>query len=245
MQVRGCVALVTGANRGIGRAYVAALIARGARKVYAATRRSDGVTDLVRDHPGAVESVTLDVTDPAAVAEAARRAADVTLLVNNAGVNRVTGLVAAADLGAARAEMETNYFGTLAMCRAFAPVLKANGGGAIINMLSILSRVSLPLMGSLCASKAAGLSLTCGVRAELAKQGTQVVAVMPGAVDTDMSRDFPPPKMPPRDVAEAALAGLEGGAEEVYPGDMAAGIAQGLAADPKAVEKQFAAYLPG
>jgi NAD(P)-dependent dehydrogenase (short-subunit alcohol dehydrogenase family) len=245
MQVRGCVALVTGANRGIGRAYVAALIARGARKIYAGARRLEGIADLVRDHAGVVQSLGLDITDGAAVAEGARRAGDVTLLINNAGVNRLSGLVAAADLDAARAEMETNYFGTLAMCRAFAPVLKANGGGAIINMLSILSRVSLPLMGSLCASKAAGLSLTLGVRAELAKQGTQVIAVMPGAVDTDMSRDFPPPKLPPRDVAEAALAALGQGIEEVYPGDMAAGIARGLAADPKAVEKQFAAYLPG
>jgi short-subunit dehydrogenase len=169
----------------------------------------------------------------------------VTLLINNAGINRSCALLAAPDLQAARAEMETNYFGTLAMCRAFAPVLKANGGGAIVNMLSILGRVNLPLMGSLCASKAAGLSLTQGVRAELAKQGTTVIAVMPGAVDTDMSRDFPPPKMPPREVADAALAALERGHEDVYPGDMAQGVSQGLAADPKAVEKQFAAYLPG
>jgi NAD(P)-dependent dehydrogenase (short-subunit alcohol dehydrogenase family) len=245
MQIRGCVALVTGANRGIGRAYVEALLARGARKVYAGARRPEGVADLVRAHPVLVESLTLDITEAAAVAEAARRCGDVSLLVNNAGINRVAGLIAGADLAAARAEMETNYFGTLAMCRAFAPVLRANGGGAIVNMLSILSQVSLPLMGSLCASKAAGLSLTVGVRAELARQGTQVIAVMPGAVDTDMSRDFPPPKMPPGEVAEAALAALEHGVEEVYPGEMAAGVAAGLAADPKAVEKQFAAYLPG
>lgn len=245
MQVRGCVALVTGANRGIGRAFVAALVARGAREVYAGARRAEGVADLVRDHPGVVESLPLDITAAAAVAEAARRCGDATLLVNNAGINRLSGLVAAADLAAARAEMETNYFGTLAMCRAFAPVLKRNGGGAIINMLSILSRVSLPLMGSLCASKAAGLSLTLGIRAELARQGTAVIAVMPGAVDTDMSRDFPPPKLQPGEVAEAALAALEQGLEEVYPGAMAQGIAQGLATDPKAVEKQFAAYLPG
>lgn len=245
MKVAGSIALVTGANRGIGRAYVAALIERGAKKVYASARRLDAVADLAKAHPGKVETLTLDITDPKAIAAAAARCADVTLLVNNAGINRVSGLLAAPDIKSAREEMETNYFGTLAMCRAFAPVLKANGGGAIINMLSILSRVSLPLMGSLCASKAAGLSLTQGVRAELAKQGTRVVAVMPGAVDTDMSRDFPPPKMPPADVAAAALAALESGTEEVYPGDMAMGVSQGLASDPKAVEKQFAAYLPG
>jgi len=244
MQIRGSVALVTGANRGIGRAYVEALLARGARKIYVGARRPDGIADLVAVDKATVQAIALDITDAAAVASAAKACRDVTLLVNNAGINRASGLVAAADLSAARAEMETNYFGTLAMCRTFAPVLKVNGGGAIINMLSILSRVSLPLMGSLCASKAAGLSLTLGIRAELAGQGTAVIAVMPGAVDTDMSRDFPPPKMPPREVAEAALSALEQGLEEVYPGAMAAGIAQGLAADPKAVEKQFAAYLP-
>ena len=245
MKVAGSIALVTGANRGIGRAFVGALLARGAKKVYATARRVDGVADLARAHPARIETLALDITDAQAVAAAAARAADVTLLVNNAGINRLSAFLAAPDIDAARAEMATNYLGTLAMCRAFAPVLRANGGGAIINMLSILARVNLPLMGSLCASKAAGLSLTQGVRAELAGQGTLVVAVMPGAVDTDMARDFPPPKMPPADVARAALLAVEQKAEEVYPGDMAAGISQGLAADPKAVEKDLAKYLPG
>jgi ABC-type oligopeptide transport system ATPase subunit/NAD(P)-dependent dehydrogenase (short-subunit alcohol dehydrogenase family) len=245
MKIAGSVALVTGANRGIGRTYVAALLAGGASKVYATARRTEALADVIKANPGKVETLALDITDGQAVAAAAARCKDVTLLVNNAGVSRRLGLMAAPDLQAARAEMETNYFGTLAMCRAFAPVLKANGGGAIVNMLSILARVNLPMRGSLSASKAAGLSLTQGVRAELAKQGTQVLAVMPGVVDTDMERDYPPPKMPPRDVADAALAALERGLEEVYPGDMAQGVSQGLAADPKAVEKQFAAYLPG
>ena len=244
MQIEGATALVSGANRGIGRAFVRALVGRGAAKVYAAARDPAGVADLVAEFAGKVEAVTLDVTDHAAVAATAARCANVTLLVNNAGVNRVSGLVAADGLDGARAEMETNYFGTLAMCRAFAPVLKANGGGTIVNMLSILGRVCLPLMGSLCASKAALLSLTQGVRAELAGQGTLVVAVMPGAVDTDMSRDFPPPKMPPGEVARAALDAVEQGAEEIYPGDMATGLSQGLAGDPKAVEKEMAGYLP-
>jgi NAD(P)-dependent dehydrogenase (short-subunit alcohol dehydrogenase family) len=245
MKIAGSIALVTGANRGIGRTYVAALLAGGARKIYATSRRVDAVADLAKANPGRIETLALDITDAAAVAASAARCRDVTLLINNAGINRSSALLAAPDPQAARAEMETNYFGTLAMCRAFAPVLKANGGGAIVNMLSILGRVNLPLMGSLCASKAAELSLTQGVRAELARQGTAVIAVMPGAVDTDMSRDFPPPKMPPREVADAALKALEQGHEDVYPGDMAQGVSQGLAADPKAVEKQFAAYLPG
>ncbi len=131
------------------------------------------------------------------------------------------------------------------MCRAFAPILKANGGGAIVSMLSILSRVSLPAMGSLCASKAAALSLCQSVRAELAKQGTLVVGVMPGAVDTDMARDFPGPKDSPDEVARTALEAVEQGTEDVYPGHMAQAIAARLAQNPKAVEKEFAAYLPG
>ena len=145
------------------------------------------------------------------------------VLINNAGVNRTRGLIAASDLDSAREEMETNYFGTLSMCRAFAPVLKTNGGGCIVNLLSILSRVALPLMGSLCASKAAALRLTEGVRAELSAQNTLVIAVMPGAVDTDMSKDFPPPKMPPEEVAQAALEAIKTGTEESYPGEKAFG----------------------
>src|SRR5690606_12309077 len=117
-------------------------------------------------------------------------------------------------------EMETNYFGTLAMCRAFAPVLKRNGGGTIVNMLSVLANMNLPLMGSLCASKAAALSLTQALRAELKAQKTRVMSVQPGAVETDMTRDFEGPKMAPRAVAEALIHGLRSGAEDVYPGKM-------------------------
>ena len=242
--ISGCVALVTGANRGIGREFVNALIHRGAKKVYACARSTDGVADLVTNHSGTVEAIELDVTDHKRIAEVAQQCDDVTLLINNAGINRLNAFVASDDISAARAEMETNYFGTMAMCRAFTGVLGQNGGGAIANILSILARVNLPMMGSLCASKAAGLSLTQGVRAETAKQGTLVLAVMPGAVDTDMSRDFPPPKMPPSEVAELTLDALESGLEELYPGDMADGVSKGLDADPKAVEKDFAQYLP-
>ncbi len=242
--ISGCVALVTGANRGIGREFVNALANRGAKKVYACARSTDGVADLVNNHPGAVEAIELDVTDHEQIAEVAQQCDDVTLLINNAGINRLNAFVAGDDISAARAEMETNYFGTMAMCRAFAGVLGQNGGGAIANILSILARVNLPMMGSLCASKAAGLSLTQGVRAETAKQGTLVLAVMPGAVDTDMSRDFPPPKMLPSEVAEQTLDALESGLEELYPGDMADGVSKGLDADPKGVEKDFAQYLP-
>jgi len=244
MDIKGTVALVTGANRGIGRAFVEVLVERGAAKVYAGARDPKAVADLVDRHKGKVVPLKLDITQPADIAAAAAVCRDVKLLVNNAGINRQAGFIAASDLDAARAEMETNYFGPLSMCRAFAPILAANGGGAIINMLSILARVALPMYGSLCASKAAALSLTQGVRGELAKQGTLVVAVMPGAVDTEMERNFPPPKLPPAEAARAALDGVERSIEEVYPGDMAMGMSQGLASDPKAVEKDLAKYLP-
>ena len=242
--ISGSVALVTGANRGIGREFVIALVNRGASKVYACARSTDGVADLVSDHPGTVEAVELDVTNHEQIASVAQQCGDVTLLINNAGINRLSAFVASDDISSARAEMETNYFGTMAMCRAFAYVLGQNGGGAITNILSILARVNLPMMGSLCASKAAGLSLTQGVRAETARQGTLVLAVMPGAVDTDMSRDFPPPKMAPSDVANQTLDALESGQEELYPGNMADGVSKGLDTDPKAVERKFARYLP-
>ncbi len=245
MNIRDNIAFVSGTSRGIGRVYVEGLLARGAAKIYASAREPSAVADLVEAGGGRVVALALDITDLAAVEAAAAQASDTTLLVNNAGFNNNTPLLGAADLAPARQEIETNYFGTLSMCRAFAPVLKANGGGAIVNMLSILSRVNLPLMGTLCASKAAALSLTQGVRAELAAQGTLVIGVMPGAVDTDMTAGLDIPKMQPAEVVSAALDALEAGIEDVYPGDMATGVAQGLAADPKAVEKEFAGYLPG
>ncbi|RMF33983.1 MAG: SDR family NAD(P)-dependent oxidoreductase [Alphaproteobacteria bacterium] len=238
MKIEGCTAFVSGANRGVGAAFVEALAARGAAKIYAAAR------DPARlpAPPARVEvvPVRLDVTDPAQVAAAAEAAGDVTLLINNAGINRQNRI--GGDRAAAEAEMATNYFGLIEMARAFAPALRANGGG-MINMLSILARVTLPMMGSLCASKAAAYAATQGLRAELAGDGVQVLAVLPGAIDTEMSRDFPPPKMPPAEVANAALDALEAGAWEVYPGEMAEGLRQGLAADPIAVQKDLMKYL--
>jgi len=240
MNIKGSVALVTGANRGIGEAYVKSLLGRGATKVYAGMRDTKGY-----DAPDGVEAIAIDITEQSDIDAAAKNCADVTLLINNAGVNFNTPLVAQGSLDNARKEVETNYFGTLGMCRAFAPVLQANGGGTIVNMLSILARVNLPLMGSLCASKAASLSMTQGVRAELAGQSTQVIAVMPGAVDTRMTADLPPPKADPADIVTEVLDAIESGVEDVYPGEMAKGVSAGLAGDPKAVEKEFAGYLPG
>ncbi len=224
MKVAGSVVLVTGANRGIGRAYVAALLERGAGKIYATARRVEAVADLARAHPGKVETLALDITDPKAIAAAASRCADVTLLVNNAGVNRGRGLLAAPDLEAVRQEMETNYFGTLAMCRAFAPVLKRNGGGALVNILSVVSWFNAPMQGTYCASKAAGWSLTKAVRFELNAQGTLVVAVYPGYIDTDMTANIPGPKASAATIAQRVLAGIAAGDEEVLTDERATAV---------------------
>ena len=242
MDIDKATALVTGTSRGLGRELVQALLDAGVAKVYATARDAAAAQDLEAAHPGRVVAMALDITDAAQIAAAKARCTDVNLLINNAGINRGQGLLAAPSLDDARAEIETNYLGTLAMCRAFAPQLVE---GALVNVLSILAKVTLPAMGSLCASKAAGLRMTEGVRAELAAQGTLVVAVMTGAIDTDMSRDFQGPKSSPADVARAVVAGLQRGDEEVYLGDMPAWINPALAQDPKAIERELAKFLPG
>jgi len=205
MKIGGSVALVTGANRGLGRAYARELVSRGAARVYGAARQPAQVTE-----PG-VTPVALDITDPGRVAEVARECADVTLLVNNAGVLKYSTFINAPSLDAARAEMETNYFGTLSVCRAFAPVLAANGGGAIVNMLSITSFYNNPLDASYGASKAAAWSMTNGVRLELHHQGTLVVAVHAGFIDTDMAALTDAPKISPESVAAQAFDAVEAG----------------------------------
>jgi len=242
--IAGSVALVTGCNRGIGPETVRALLKAGAKRIYVGARKLDGIKGLIAEAPDKLRAIELDVTNKEQIAAAARIAKDVTLLVNNAGVNFNTPLMAIESTDNARREMEVNYFGTLAMCRAFQPLLKASGGGAIVNMLSILSHVNLPLMGSLCASKAALFSLTQGLRAELKAQGTHVMGVLPGAVDTDMTAGVNVPKIQPAYVAGAIVDGLRRRADEIYPGDMAAGVFYGLSGDPKAVEREFANYLP-
>ena len=204
------MALVTGAGRGLGRAYVQELAERGAATIYAGARDPSQVTG-----PGI--PVPLDVTDPGQVAAAARRCADVTLLVNNAGLMMLSPLIGAPSMAGARAEIETNYLGTLAMCRAFAPILAANGGGAIVNMLSVVSFFTNPANGSYGASKAAEWSLTNGVRIELAHQCTQVVGVHAGFIDTEMARELAgdATKISPEDVARQVFDAIEAGAVEV------------------------------
>lgn len=223
MKISGSVALVTGANRGLGRAFARALAERGARTVYAGARDPGSVTD-----PGVVP-VRLDVTDPADVAAAAAACGDVTLLVNNAGVYTGGPLLGPAD--GARHEMEVNYFGTLAMSRAFAPVLAANGGGALVNMLSVVSYLSPPNMGAYAASKSAAWSLTNGLRVELAEQGTLVVGVHAGFIDTDMAAFVDRPKARPEDVVARALDAVEEGRYEALTDEVSRQTRAALSGD--------------
>src|SRR5271163_1976042 len=192
MKISGSTALVTGANRGLGRGLVQALRDAGCAKIYAAAR---SVTVVLQD--SIIAPVALDITKAEQVTAAAAHCADVNLLINNAGVARFMPALGAPTMADARLEMETNYFGTLAMCRAFAPVLKRNGGGALVNMLSVVSFFNAPMQGSYCASKAAEWSLTKDVRFELRAQGTLVIGVYAGYIDTDMTAGLTAPKSSP------------------------------------------------
>ncbi|MGW7819211.1 SDR family oxidoreductase [Streptomyces puniciscabiei] len=209
VRIEGVTALVTGANRGLGRVMARMLLERGARRVYGGAREPREVAE-----PGVVP-VRLDVTDPGQVAAAAERCSDVSLLVNNAGVLTDSPLLGAPDLAAARTEMEVNYFGTLAMCRAFAPLLVGNAPGAVVNVLSIASWFTNPAMGSYSASKAAAWAMTNGVREELRGSGVLVVGVHCGYLDTDMAAHVSGPKNPPESVAAQALDAVEAGRTEV------------------------------
>jgi NAD(P)-dependent dehydrogenase (short-subunit alcohol dehydrogenase family) len=227
MQISGSVALVTGANRGLGRHFVEQLRERGAKKVYATARRPDSI-----EVPG-VERLALDITDPGQVAAAAEAADDVTLLVNNAGISTRTNLVTG-DLAAIRRELDTHLYGTLAMVRAFAPVLGRNGGGAILNVLSAMSWFSYDGANAYGVAKAAEWSLTNGVRIELAGQGTLVTGLHLGAADTDMSAWYEGDKADPADVVRAGLDGVEEGAFEVIADEWTARVKASLANDPRA-----------
>jgi len=199
MKIENATVLITGANRGIGLAFARQVLARGARKVYAGARNPASVT-----LPG-VEAIQLDVTRPDDVAAAAQRCGDVTLLINNAGIARVGSFFADGSIEAAREQLETNFFGPLRLSQAFAPVLAAHGGGAILNVLSIASWISTPALAVYGATKSAAWSLTNGLRHELRAQHTQVLGMHMGFVDTDLTRDFDMPKSRPDDVVRRAL----------------------------------------
>jgi NAD(P)-dependent dehydrogenase (short-subunit alcohol dehydrogenase family) len=226
MQIEGSTALVTGANRGLGRRFAEELLARGA-KVYAGARNPDSV-DLA-----GVTPIALDITDPASVAAAAAATGDVSLLINNAGSATGAGLLDG-SLADIKLELDTHFFGTLAVTRAFAPQLAAAGAGkvggsAVLNVLSVLSWVSFPAIGAYSAAKAAEWSLTNALRQELAGQGTQVTGLHVGYMDTDMARHVTAPKTDPAVVAKLALDGLAAGQFEVVADEVSQQVQRGLA----------------
>jgi NAD(P)-dependent dehydrogenase (short-subunit alcohol dehydrogenase family) len=228
MKIRDSVAFITGANRGLGLAFAHALLEAGARRVYGGARNPEAIT------LDGVDPVRLDVTKPDQIAAAARNCGEVNLLINNAGVSLKSSFLGADSVNAARSEMEINYIGPLAVSRAFAPVLAKNGGGAIVNVLSALSWVTLPNSGTYSASKAAAWALTNGLRTGLRGQGTQVLGVHIAFVDTDMTRQVSAPKSKPAEAVRQVLTALEAGREELLADELTRQIKARLSNDPGA-----------
>jgi len=226
MKIHNATVLITGANRGLGLAFAREALARGARKVYAGARDP---SKLALD---GVDVIGLDVTRPEDVAAVAGRCSDVTLLINNAGIAAFGGFLSADAIESARAHLETNFFGPLRLSQAFAPVLGANGGGAILNVLSVASWITSPMLAMYGASKSAAWALTNGLRHELRPQGTQVLGMHVGFVDTDMTRGIDMPKSSPELIVRRTFDALEMGAEEVLADERARQIKQGLSVEP-------------
>jgi NAD(P)-dependent dehydrogenase (short-subunit alcohol dehydrogenase family) len=247
LRIAGTTALVTGANRGIGRALVEALLARGAAKVYAAARRIDTLAPLTAAAPGRVVPLELDVTRPDQVRAAAAAAADVRIVVNNAGVVSKFGgeLTDPAWIAAGREEFEVNVWGLLSVTQAFAPALAGRPGSAVVNLGSVAGFINFPVIASYSASKAAVHSLTQAIRSQLRPLGVHVAGVYPGPIDTDMAREFTLEKTSPAVAAHAILDGLEAGREEIYPDPFARHIGELYSQSPKALEDaQYADAVP-
>src|SRR5688500_11540379 len=224
MKIENAVVLVTGANRGIGLAFARELLARGARKVYAGARDPASVTQP------RVQPLRLDVTKPDEVAAAAVLASDVTLVINNAGIAQPGGFLAADSEDVARRIFETNFFAMLRMSKAFAPILKSNGGGALLNVLSIASWMNGGELAAYSASKSAAWSLTNALRNELAPQKTRVLGLHMAYVDTDLTRGFDIPKSSPEAIVKRALDGLASGLDEVLADELTVQVKRGMTA---------------
>ena len=240
MEIKQVVAVVTGANRGIGRELVRALLDAGAKKVYATARDINSLAATLALDPRRVVALQLDVTNHQRVEALPREAGDANLLINNAGVLDFGGILDV-PLDAVKRNVETNFYGKLLMARAFAPVIERNGGGAIVNMLSLVSLVSAPGLSGYNASKAAAWSMTLSLRASLANKGISVHGVFPAGVDTDMLAGVDVPKASPVDVAKAVVSGLAMDQEDIFPDAMSTQVYAAWRQDHKAVEKQFAA----
>lgn len=245
MDIKGSVGLVTGGNRGIGEAFVRALLKEGASKVYVGTRSIENSKHLADEAPGKAIPIELDVTKPEQVARAAQQCGDVSILINNAGAFMMQRLIGAANMDAARMEMELNYFGPLAMCRAFAPILAKHKESAIANVLSAGGIVAVPGMGGYSPSKFAARAMSTCIRAELAEQKTSVTALIVGSVDTRMASHVEGFKESPMTIAESSLKAIRKGIDEFDTDFMATQVRAQLQLDPKAQERAFTRSLKG
>lgn len=235
MNIENKTLLITGANRGIGRALVEEALRRGARRVYAATRQPFTHSD------GRVTLLTMDVTNPAQIQQAAEKVESLDILINNAGVFLQDDL---SDRAGLDRNLAVNLFGTHGVSMAFLPLV-ARSQGAIVNVLSLSGLASVPFSPAYSISKAATFSLTQSLRALWAGRGVKVHAVLAGPVDTDMTRNLDIPKTSPEGVARGIFDGVEKGEEEIFPDPMSESVAEGWrAGTAKALEKQFAAFLP-
>lgn len=217
------VALVTGANRGIGKSIVEEFVSNGARKVYAAARKLDSLNPLVAEYPDQVVPVKIDLNQPETISAAAVTAVDVEIVVNNAGILTITDPLAENAISALQDEMEVNVYGLIRVAQAFAPVLKKNGGGALIQLNSVASLRNVPAFSTYSASKAAAYSITQGLRAVLAEQGTKVISVHPGPIATDMGSEAGLDEIaePVNLVPRAIIATLGANEFHSYPDTMA------------------------
>lgn len=239
MNIKHSIALVTGANRGVGLALVEELLARSVDRVYAAVRSPELLEKVILRHGDRVIPIRFDIVNEESVAKATDIANDITLLVNNAGVS-TSGSLLDSPIDMIRHDMETNFFGTLNVARYFAPILEKNGGGAIVNILSISALASSPDIGGYSASKAATYSLTQGIRAQLVSKGIRVHGVFMGPIDTDMTRDLNIRKANPIDVVREILNGLEENEEDIFPDGMSKQASVSWRSDPKIFERQLA-----
>ena len=247
LAISGATAFVTGANRGIGRAIVDALLDRGVRRVYAGARNPATLADLIAARGDRVVPIELDVTDAGQRQSAAAAARDVTLLVNNAGIGLGFGenITHEDYLEHARGEMEVNYFGLLALTQCLTPALVANSPGAIVNMSSIAGLTNFPPAPTYSAAKAAVRSIGQSLRVQLGPSGISVHTVYPGPVDTDMAKDLEMDKASPVHVAGIILDGVEAGTEDIYPDPIAEEFGRQFEASPSKHEKQVALMVAG
>lgn len=226
--VKDKIALVTGANRGIGKVIVDALIEHGAKKVYLAVRNTDSVKSIINDYGDKVVPVRVDLSDPATIKAAAKTASDVELVINNAGILNNASPLSRDAIDLFKEEMDVNVYGLINMAQAFAPVLKANGGGAFVQLNSVASMKCFADFATYSASKAAAYTITQGLREKLEDQNTLVVSVHPGPIDTEMAHNAGLGDMvqPPQTVSEAIIDALARGEFHVFPDDMAKQIGE-------------------